>query len=163
MAVTMVNGSARASNVLHLEKLYNAPREDVFSCWTEKEKLKEWWGPHGFTNPLCEVDVKAGGYIHIDMQSADGIIFPMKGKYIQIIAPKQLIFFTSAFEDEVGQPQLQNTNIINFLSINNATQLIIDVVTIISSKEVEEALESMELGWKQSLDKLEQLLKASLQ
>ena len=30
-------------------------------------KVKEqWWGPAGFTNPRCEVDVRPGGVLRID-------------------------------------------------------------------------------------------------
>ena len=25
------------------------------------EHMAQWWGPHHFTNPVCEIDVRPGG------------------------------------------------------------------------------------------------------
>ena len=44
-------------------------------------KVKEqWWGPAGFTNPRCEVDVRPGGVLCIDMRGPDGTVYPMAGE-----------------------------------------------------------------------------------
>lgn len=33
---------------------FNAPLELVWQVWTQETHVKEWWGPHCFTNPVCE-------------------------------------------------------------------------------------------------------------
>ena len=38
-------------------RVFDAPRDLVFRTWTEPEHLAQWWGPRGFTNPVCELDV----------------------------------------------------------------------------------------------------------
>ena len=38
-------------------------------------------GPHGVTNPVCELAVRPGGGIHIDMRGPDGTVYPMTGVY----------------------------------------------------------------------------------
>ncbi|MGH2375506.1 MAG: SRPBCC family protein, partial [bacterium] len=30
--------------------------------------MAQWWGPRGFTNPVCELDVRPGGAIRIHMR-----------------------------------------------------------------------------------------------
>jgi len=39
---------------------FDAPRELVFKAWTDPKHLAQWWGPKGFTNPVCEWDVRPG-------------------------------------------------------------------------------------------------------
>ncbi|MFZ0859848.1 MAG: SRPBCC domain-containing protein [Candidatus Sulfotelmatobacter sp.] len=33
----------------------------VFKAWTDTKHMAQWWGPNGFTNPVCELDVRASG------------------------------------------------------------------------------------------------------
>ena len=40
---------------------FDAPREVVFRAWTDPVRLAQWWGPHGFSNPVCELDPRPGG------------------------------------------------------------------------------------------------------
>jgi uncharacterized protein YndB with AHSA1/START domain len=53
---------------MELTRLVRAPRELVWQAWTDVERLREWWGPKVFTNPRCEIDVRVGGAIRIDMR-----------------------------------------------------------------------------------------------
>jgi uncharacterized protein YndB with AHSA1/START domain len=41
-------------------RVLSAPRRLVFKAWTDPEHVAQWWGPYGFTNPVCEVDVRPG-------------------------------------------------------------------------------------------------------
>ena len=45
----------------HFTRSLAAPRELVFRLWTDAEHLAKWWGPAGFTNPVCEFDPRPGG------------------------------------------------------------------------------------------------------
>jgi len=45
---------------LVLKRVFNAPRERVWKAWTDPRRLAQWWGPAGFTNPVCEADVRPG-------------------------------------------------------------------------------------------------------
>ena len=81
---------------LTLTRILDAPRELVFKLWTEPHHLAQWWGPHGFTNPVCELDARAGGAIRVHMRAPDGTTFPMGGAFEEIVPPKRLVFTTSA-------------------------------------------------------------------
>ncbi len=54
---------------LVLARELNAPRELVWKAWTDAKHLAQWWGPKGFTNPVCEVDVRPVGGILIHMRA----------------------------------------------------------------------------------------------
>src|SRR2546425_11372414 len=51
-----------------ITRLFNAPRDLVFKNWTDPKQLAKWWGPNGFTTLLCELDVRPGGAIRVDMR-----------------------------------------------------------------------------------------------
>ena len=44
-----------------IERVFNAPIDLVWKAWTKAEEIKEWWGPNGVTNPICEIDPRVGG------------------------------------------------------------------------------------------------------
>src|SRR6266576_3421118 len=69
---------------LVLTRVFDAPRELVFKAWTDTKHMAQWWGPNGFTNPVCELDARAGGAIRIDMRAPDGAVYPMKGVFEEI-------------------------------------------------------------------------------
>jgi uncharacterized protein YndB with AHSA1/START domain len=46
---------------LTVTRVFSAPVEDVWKAWTESEQVKRWWGPHGFTVPVADMDVREGG------------------------------------------------------------------------------------------------------
>ena len=54
---------------LTITRVFDAPRDLVFEAWTDAKHLAKWWGPHHFTNPVCELDVRVGGAIRIDMRA----------------------------------------------------------------------------------------------
>ena len=51
---------------IDIGRMFDAPRWLVFQTWTDPKHVAQWRGPHGFTNPVCELDVRAGGIIPID-------------------------------------------------------------------------------------------------
>lgn len=38
---------------IHVSRLVDAPPETVFQAWTDPKQVAIWWGPEGFTNPVC--------------------------------------------------------------------------------------------------------------
>ena len=37
----------------------------LWDCFTKAEHIAQWWGPHAFTNPRVELDLRPGGKIHV--------------------------------------------------------------------------------------------------
>ncbi len=33
----------------------------VWKAWTTAEYVMKWWGPKGFTSPVCRIDLRTGG------------------------------------------------------------------------------------------------------
>jgi hypothetical protein len=41
-----------------ITRVFDAPRKLVWKAWTDPKHVAQWWGPQGFTNPVCELDVR---------------------------------------------------------------------------------------------------------
>ena len=54
--------------------------------------MAQWWGPHHFTNPVCEIDVRPGGKWLIHMKAPDGTVYPMTGTFTEVVKPERLVF-----------------------------------------------------------------------
>lgn len=84
-----------ADRELVISRIIDAPREQVFAAWTEH--LPEWWGPHGMTTPVCEMDLRPGGTFRTVMRAPDGTEYPTRGAFLEVV-PNERIVFTDAFD-----------------------------------------------------------------
>jgi uncharacterized protein YndB with AHSA1/START domain len=96
---TNSSAAGQAPQELRLTRILGAPRGLVFKAWTDPEQVARWWGPRGFTNPVCELDARVGGLIRIDMRGPNGAIYPMKGLFHEVVEPERLVFTGTALED----------------------------------------------------------------
>ncbi len=138
---------------LSITRILKAPRELVFEIWTDPKHLAQWWGPTGFTNPVCKVHLHPGGEIYIDMKGPDGTVYPMGGHYKEIVNPEKLVFVSSAL-DKKGSPIFEVHNTVHFFDQDGHTKLTIDVTVTNLKSGAKQYLDGMEMGWKQSLEKL---------
>lgn len=79
---------------LILTRVIDATPAELYSAWTTR--LPEWWGPHGMTTPVCEMDLKAGGIFRTVMKAEDGTEYPGTGVFLEVV-PNEKIVFTDAF------------------------------------------------------------------
>jgi uncharacterized protein YndB with AHSA1/START domain len=147
--------SAETANYpeLVVTRIVDAPREVVFRAWTDPEQLKHWWGPKGFTNPVCEIDPRPGGAIRIDMRAPDGVVYPMTGVYVEVVEPERLVF-TSMALDKDGHAMFENLNTVIFAEHGGRTKLTVHVKVAKSTAQAAPHLAGMEEGWKMTLDRL---------
>jgi len=77
---------------------FDAPRELVWKACTEAKQVAQWWGPHGFTAPICEWDARPGNKIYVVMRGPDGTDYPMGGKFHEVLPPERLVTTTGALD-----------------------------------------------------------------
>ncbi len=82
-------------------RIFDAPRALVFEAWTKPEHIVHWFGPNGFTLPVCEMDFRIGGSYRLCMRAPDGNEHYAHGVYREIV-PSERIVWTSSFEDVPG-------------------------------------------------------------
>lgn len=141
-----------------ITRVFDAPRELVFEAWTDPKHLARWWGPHGFRNPVCEVDLRPGGRILIHMQGPDGVVYPMTGTFKEIEPPERLAFLSAALDQE-GKPVLESLTTVTFAKLHgNQTQLTVHAHATGLKPIAAEYLAGMQEGWTQSIERLSQHL-----
>ncbi|MFT4172622.1 MAG: SRPBCC domain-containing protein [Rhodocyclaceae bacterium] len=81
-----------AHHEIILSRELDAPRTLVFEAWSRPEHIVHWWGPHGFTNGHCEVDLRAGGRFRLDMTGPDGNRYRCEGIYEEVSRPERIVY-----------------------------------------------------------------------
>ncbi len=139
---------------LTITRIFDAPRELVWKAWTDPKLLARWWGPMWFTNPVCEVDLRPGGAILIHMRGPDGVVYPMKGVFHEIVEPERLVFTSSSVEGKGDTTLLETINTVTFAELDGKTRLTLHAVVVKSTPEAAWMLAGMDEGWNTSLDRL---------
>jgi len=84
-----------------ITRVFDAPREVLWKCFTEPERMKEWFGPKGSVVVASKMDLRVGGTYHGAMRAANGTVAWAKFVYREIVAPQRLVWVHS-FSDEAG-------------------------------------------------------------
>jgi uncharacterized protein YndB with AHSA1/START domain len=153
---TPSNSPGGVKRDLVLTRTFDAPRSLVFGAWVDPKHLASWWGPHGFTNPVCEADAKPGGAIRIDMRAPDGTVFPMTGTFHEVSPPERLVF-TSVAVGEGGKTLIKVRNTVTMTERDGKTTVTLDARVLELDPDFPGAA-GMEQGWSQSLERLAALV-----
>jgi uncharacterized protein YndB with AHSA1/START domain len=145
--------TANEEQELVLSRVFDAPRELVFKVWTDPKHVARWWGPHGFTNPVCELDLRPGGAILIHMRGPNGVVYPMTGVFQEIVRPERLVF-TSAALDAAGNPMFEVLTTVTFAEQGKKTKQTMRARVIKTTPQAAPYIAGMEQGWTQSLERL---------
>jgi uncharacterized protein YndB with AHSA1/START domain len=137
-----------------ITRTFDAPRALVFKAWTDAKHLAQWWGPDGFTNPICEIDARVGGVLRIHMRGPDGTVYPMKGVIQEIAEPERLVF-TNIAVDAAGRHLLEGLTTVTFAEERGKTKLTMRTRAVAVVEEAVVYLQGMEMGWTQSIGRLE--------
>jgi uncharacterized protein YndB with AHSA1/START domain len=86
---------------LVIERIFDAPREQVWRAWTDPELFMRWWGPSTFTSPTCRMDVRPGGRYVWSMRDPDGNDYYSAGTFLEVTPPERLVY-TDSFADKDG-------------------------------------------------------------
>ncbi|MET1080998.1 MAG: SRPBCC domain-containing protein [Pseudomonas sp.] len=142
-----------AKEGLVISRLIDAPRERVFQAWTDPAELVHWWGPHGFSTPLCELDVRPGGEFRLHMRSPEGEVYPIRGRYHEVVCPELLVY--SDDWEEGFRPSQDSHVQVQFTE--QADKTLLTVRSLFASVEEREAMEQQGLieGWLEGLERLE--------
>jgi uncharacterized protein YndB with AHSA1/START domain len=142
---------------LTITRTFNAPLQLVWAAWTDEEHIKNWFGPKGFTNPVCEWNAQAGNKINIHMKAPDGVTYPMDGEFKEIKQHEKIVFTAGAL-DKKGKRLFDILNTINFIEEGDKTKLVLHFIMSNITPEGAPYLQGQEMGWNMSLDKLAALL-----
>jgi uncharacterized protein YndB with AHSA1/START domain len=104
---------------LVFERMFDAPREQVWQAFTDPEIVPKWWGPHGTTATVAEMDVRPGGkwrYISRAATREDVVFY---GEYLEVDPPRG---FTWTFMFDVDGP-MGGPETFTFVEIDGKTKV----------------------------------------
>jgi uncharacterized protein YndB with AHSA1/START domain len=139
---------------IHIERVFDAPRDKVFAAFTNPELIPEWWGPRGTTTIVDEMDVRPGGSWRFVGRGADGSETAFRGTYREITAPERIV---QTFEWE-GLPGHVSVETAVFEDLGDRTRLVATSL-FHTSEERDGMLHSgMEGGMNETYDRLDEVL-----
>jgi uncharacterized protein YndB with AHSA1/START domain len=141
---------AATAQEIEITRVYDAPRELVWSAWTEPEQLVQWWGPHGWTTPLETVtmEVRPGGEFRLTSVSDEGAEMPVVGVYREVVEPERLVL------DEPAEHAWHegSESVVTFTDLGDGRTELVIRATI---KTTDEMRHSAERGMRATLERLD--------
>ena len=156
----MTKSTVNETERMVVTRVFDAPRELVWKAWTDPKYVMQWWGPKGFTSPVCKIDFRVGGKFLFCMRTPDGQEGWNGGEYHEIV-PYEKIVSSMYFADSQGnriEPEGTEHetvegvhDIVLFEDIGNGQTKL----TFIGNETMQNAIETGQFeGWKETLDKV---------
>lgn len=80
-------------HVLHMERVFDAPRDLVWRAWTRPEVVVLWLGPVEWPAVKVEQDLRVGGLWRACLKSVEGDeVLWQGGMYREVDPPRRLVF-----------------------------------------------------------------------
>ena len=138
---------------IHVERIFNAPRERVWRAMTEPELLAQWWG-RGNKLVIEKHEMERGGHWRF-VEHTDHGAFGFEGRFREIVPPERLVL-TFEFDGMPGHV------VVNFMTLEDLgdgrTKLIAE--SLFLTKEDRDGMMSsgMEQGMNESYAALDRVL-----
>jgi len=141
---------------IQLVREFDAPARLVFEASTKPEYVKQWWGPHGTSLSVCEIDFRVGGEWRYVVRSQDGSEAPFRGVYREIV-PTERVSYTWIYD----VPPFDQFEAIETVVLEERDGRTIATTTVVhQTKQARDGhvQSGMERGAAETLDRLEELL-----
>ena len=139
---------------IHIERVFDAPRDRVFAAYTDPELIPQWWGPHETTTIVDRMDVEAGGSWRFVIRNSDGSEDGFRGTYREVTPPERIV---QTFEWE-GMPGYVSVETAVFEDLGERTKVTTTSI-FHTTEERDGMLESgMERGMNETFARLDELL-----
>ena len=139
---------------IHIERVFDAPRDRVFAVYTDPALIPEWWGPRGTTTIVDKMDVRSGGDWRFIARDADGSETAFRGSYREVSAPDRIV---QTFEWE-GMPGYVSVETATFEDLGDRTKVI--TTSLFHTTEERDGMlgSGMEGGMNETYARLDELL-----
>ncbi|MGD8921952.1 MAG: SRPBCC domain-containing protein [Candidatus Zixiibacteriota bacterium] len=153
---------------VEFERTFDAPVEAVWQAWTDPGKLKAWWGPDNVSIPECEVDLRVGGRIYIVMEAGEamgpykGTRWPMEGEFTVVEKNARLSYTAKGWtEGKEEATEIDQVTDVTLTEDGGKTKVDVKVTINKTGPDASMAVQGLEMGFKQQLDKLKNFLAKS--
>lgn len=141
---------------VHVERIFDAPRDLVWDCYTDEALVADWLGPRRLKMRIEKWDFRVGGewhYFHID---EGGNEYEFFGEFREIEQPSKVVQ-TFNFVMEPQPPA--STDSVEFVELDDGRTRLIANTTFESKEQRDGMVQSgMEKGMTESFERLEEIL-----
>lgn len=142
-----------------MTRVFGAPRALVFDAFTRPELVRRWLlGPEGWTMPVCEIDLRAGGsYRYVWRREKDGTQMGLGGVYREVVVPERIVH-----SELFDQPWYPGEAVVTTAFTEQAGRTTVSMTIRYASREARDGVlkSGMERGVAVSYDRLEAILAA---
>lgn len=114
LLASLMTWKRREKVVFTLRRTFDAPREKVWSAWTERDEVARWFGSGAPYGSLVKMDVRPDGEWMAALVRRNGTPgFPWAGVYREVDPPKRLVFTITGRAgrgEEVVEVELEERN-----------------------------------------------------
>ncbi len=159
MDASLANPTAQ-DRVLVITRTFEAPRALVWRAFSDPFHLRQWWGPKGYTNPVCELDFRPGGHWHHVMRGPDGREYPTDSTFIEIVPPERIVYRNAPARGEVwgDNPPPSFVRTLTFTEQGGRTTLVLRAEFDTAAGKQAATARGFVQGTNESYDKLAALL-----
>jgi uncharacterized protein YndB with AHSA1/START domain len=138
---------------IHIERVFDAPRDLVFSTYTDPELIAEWWGPRDGETIVDHMDVRPGGSWRFVARSDAGET-AFRGTYREVSPPERIV---QTFEWE-GMPGHVAVETATFEDLGDRTRVV--TTSLFHTTEERDGMlaSGMERGLNETYARLDELL-----
>ena len=141
---------------MHIERIFDAPRERVFAAYTDPELIPQWYGPRDTTTIVDKMDVEPGGSWRFVVRMPDGSETAFRGTFREIVPPERLV---QTWEWE-GMPGHVSVEIAELEDLGDGRTKFVGTTLFHTKEERDGMLESMQGGIDETWERLDELLAA---
>jgi len=139
---------------IHIERIFDAPRERVWQAFTDPTQVAQWWG-RGNRLDIERLEVERGGHWRFVEHAPDGSAHGFEGRFREVTPPERLV---QTFEWD-GMPGYVAVNTAVFEDLGDGRTKVVTTSLFHTREERDGMVESgMEGGLNQSYEALDRLL-----
>jgi len=140
---------------IHVERIFDASPERVFTAYVDPELIPRWWGPRGTTTIVEELDARPGGTWRFLARNPDGSEIVFRGVFREVTPPERL---AQTFEWD-GMPGHVSVDTAVFEDLGDGRTKVVSDTVFHTAEERDGMLESgMEKGMNETYERLDELL-----
>ena len=139
---------------IRIERVFDAPRDEVFAVYTDPALIPEWWGPRGTTARVEEMDVRSGGDWRFRVDDGEGGESVFRGTYREVTPPERIV---QTFE-WLGMPGYISLETATFEDLGDQTRVV--TVSVFHNPEERDGMlgSGMEGGMQETYERIDEVL-----
>jgi len=139
---------------IHVERVFEAPRDRVFAVYTDPELIPEWWGPRDTTTVVDRMEVRSGGSWRFLVRNSDRSETGFRGTYCEVAPPERIV---QTFEWE-GMPGHVSVETATFEDLGDRTK--VTTTSIFHTPEERDGMlgSGMQRGMNETYARLDEVL-----